>query len=590
MYKEDNKVVTGYASIDKPWLKYYDMLPKDVEIPNVSLYRYIYDNNKNNLNDVALNYFHKKITYKELFDNVDKMFLRYSKLGIKKDDVVSMCCLTTPEILYSFFALNRIGAIVNWLDPRIGNNGIKNHINENDSKYLITLDVLNSKLNEFINDTTIDSIIEFSIGESLPKIKKILLSLKTKGKIESLNFKGKVYDESYILNTSINNEEIKSDYNNNLVSCIVYTGGTTGEPKAVMLSNRNFVAMAVQYSKLNVDMKRKDTFLSIIPPFFPYGICVSTYVPIALGLETIIIPKFDISMFSKLMMDYKPNHITGVPRYWEEFMKYIGNKNIDLSFIKSAGCGGDGMNAELERKMNVFLKKHNSSSKVMKGYGMTEVSAAAVTCTSNCNDIGSVGIPLICNTVSTFDIDTGKETSYLEDKVGEVCITGPCTMVGYRNNDEETNKLIKIHDDGLRWVHTGDCGRIDKDGKLYIEGRYKRIILRRGQTIYPNSIEDIIMQSGYVESVAVVAMNHPDLVNVPVVCVKVKDEYKDCFDIIKDNMQKMCMNNLPEYSLPYEYRMLDSMPYTNVGKIDFKSLEDMVNNKNNCKRLVLKKE
>ena len=582
---KDNNNITGYASIDKPWLKYYDVLPEEVEIPNVSLYEYIY-NNKHNLNDVALNYYHKKITYRELFENVSKYASNFVRLGIKKGDIVPICCLTTPEMLYSFFALNKIGAVANMLDPRIGAIGLKNHINENNSKFLITLDVLNSKLNGFINDTTLDNVIMLSIGDSLPKIKEFIISLKLKKQMESLEFKGNIYT----VNDFKNNSNYGNSFNTSDAVCIVYTGGTTGEPKAVMLSNSNFVAMAIGYSKLKINMKRKDTFLSIIPPFFPYGICVSTYVPIALGLETIIIPKFDISIFSKIMMEYKPNHITGVPRYWEEFMKFISDKRIDLSFIKSAGCGGDGMNAVLEEEINNFLKKHNSTSKIMKGYGMTEVSSSAVTCTDNCNEIGSVGIPLICNNVSIFDIETGEEISYLENKNGEVCINSPCTMLGYRNNKEATNELIKVHNDGLRWVHTGDCGRLDKDGKLYIEGRYKRIILRRGQTIYPNSIEDIIMKSGYVESVAVVAMNHPNYVNVPVACIKLKEEYKNCFDIIKERLQNLCKDILPEYSLPYEYQMLENMPYTNAGKIDFKFLEEMLNNKKNNKKLVLKKE
>lgn len=410
-----------------------------------------------------------------------------------------------------------------------------------------------------------------------------------KNQIKPLNFKGTIYTNNDFLKNK-KYPKIKDTTSGNDEACIVYTGGTTGEPKAVVLSNKNFIAMAIEYSYLKLNMQRKDTFLSIIPPFFPYGICVSTYVPIALGLETIIIPKFDISMFSKLMMEYKPNHITGVPRYWEEFMKFIGNKSIDLSFIKSAGCGDDGMNAQLEREINIFLKEHNSPSKIMKGYGMTEVSATAVTCTSNCNEIGSVGIPLLCNTVSIFDIETGEEISYLENKPGEICINGPCTMKGYRNNAEATNKLIKTHSDGLRWAHTGDCGRITSDGKIFIEGRYKRIILRRGQTIYPNSIEDIIMQSGYVESVAVVAMNHPDLVNVPVACITIKDEYRDYSDIVKENLQQLCKRVLPEYSLPYEYQFLDEMPYTKAGKIDFISLEKMLNSKEKNNKLVLKKE
>ena len=550
MERED---ITGYPSIDKPWLKYYDISPEDVIIPNVSLYGYIYENNIDNLDDVALNYYHRRITYKQLFENIDNFVLKFSKLGIAKGDIVSISCITTPEMLYSFFALNRIGAIVNMIDPRIGSAGIKNRINENKSEYLITLDIFNTKLNELIRNTTIRCVIE------------------------SLQFNGGVHNGSEFSRKRDESKCKIDDVFPNDPACIVYTGGTTGSTKAVVLSNRNFVAMAVQYSKLKVNMKRKDTFLSIIPPFFPYGICVSTYVPIALGLETIIVPKFDISIFSKIMMEYRPNHITGVPRYWEEFMKAIANKRVNLSFIKSAGCGGDGMNAELERRINKFLEEHGSSSKIMKGYGMTEVSAAAVTCTSNCNEIGSVGIPLVCNTVSIFNVETGKEISYFEDKAGEICIVSPCTMLGYRNNDEATNKLIRIHEDGLKWVHTGDCGRIDRDGKLYIECRYKRIILRRGQTIYPNSIEDVIMQSNYVESVAVVAMKHPDLVNVPVACITVKEEYKGRFDIIQKDLQERCKEVLPEYSLPYEYRVLDFMPYTAAGKIDFKTIERIIN-------------
>ncbi len=587
---ENKKELTGYASIDKPWLKYYDISPDDVIIPNVSLYQYIYDNNKNNLNDIVLNYYHRRITYRELFTKVERLTSKFIELGIKKGDIVSMCCLTTPEILYSFFALNKIGAIANMLDPRIGSEGLKNHINENNSKCLITQDVLSSKINDFINDTTIENIIAFSIGDSLPKIKEFILSMKLKNQIKPIYFKGNVYTSDIILKNNSFYKNVIEVIRGEDSACIVYTGGTTGEPKAVVLSNKNFVAMAVQYSKLNVNMARKDTFLSIIPPFFPYGICVSTYVPIALGLETIIVPKFDISMFYKLMMEYKPNHITGVPRYWEVFMQTIGYRHTDLSFIKSAGCGGEGMNAEQERKINKFLESHGSSSLIMKGYGMTEVSAAAVTCTSNCNEIGSVGIPLICNTVSIFDIETGKEISYFENKPGEICINGPCTMKEYRNNIDATNKLIKEHSDGLKWVHTGDCGRINSDGKIFIEGRYKRIILRRGQTIYPNSIEDVIMKSNYVDSVAVVPMNHPDYVNVPVACITIKDEYRECSGAIKENLQELCQRFLPEYSLPYEYQVLDEMPYTKVGKIDFVSLEKMINNKEKNKSLVLKKE
>lgn len=567
---------TGFASIDKPWLKYYDTTPENIEIPDNSIYDYLHSNNTENLDDVVLNYYHKKITYRQLFQNVEYLAGSFEKIGIKKGDIVPICALTTPEILYSFLALNKIGAISKWIDPRIGADGIIKAIEDNKSTFLIVLDVLAEKINELVNETSLQNIVCFSLGNSMPRIKQFILSKKLKN-TQTIRFKGCVHNGDKLLRK---NRCVKAADNicGDDPCCIVYTGGTTGKPKAVFLSNKSFVAMAVQYSKLKLDMQRGDTFLSIIPPFFPYGICVSTYVPMALGLETIIIPKFDISMFTKLMLEYRPNHTLGVPKYWEEFMKAVSAKHLDLSFIKSAGCGGDGMNAETERKINSFLENHNSSSKVLKGYGMTEVSATAASCTDNCNEIGSVGIPLICNIVSIFERGTEKELSYLDGKVGEICINSPCTMMGYQNNDMATNELIKIHGDGKRWVHTGDCGRIDADGRLYIEGRYKRIILRRGQTIYPNVIESIIMQNAYIEAAAVVAMKHPDFVNVPVACVTVKENCDCDIETVKKQLRSECCRLLPEYSVPYAFLILESFPYTGAGKIDFTALEKLVQN------------
>lgn len=193
MSEFSNGGLTGFASIDKPWLKYYDIKPEEAEIPNDNLYEFIYNNNKRHLDDTAINYYHRKITYRELFANVERLTDEFINLEIKKGDIVSICSLTTPEMLYSFLALSRIGAISNMLDPRIGSDGIKNHINENDSKVLITLDVFGAKLNDFVNDTSLEKIISFSLGDSLPKIKEFILSMKLKNQIKPIDFKGTIY-------------------------------------------------------------------------------------------------------------------------------------------------------------------------------------------------------------------------------------------------------------------------------------------------------------------------------------------------------------------------------------------------------------
>ena len=583
--KKESKEITGYASIDKPWLKYYEIDPNDIEIPSVNIFEFIKNNNINYLDNIAINYYHNQITYKTFFEKVNILANSFTKMGIEKGDNIPICSLSTPELIYSFLALNKIGAVPNMISPVNGSERLKQHLNSTNSKFLITMDIFNEKINEVINDTNIENIISFTFANSMPLTKKIPVEAKLKIGLPKLKTNANVINGNKLLKDTRNNNILENVHND--VAAIVYTSGSTGKPKAIMLSNENFVAMMIEYANLDVKMERKEKFMSVIPPFFPYGICNSICVPLSLGLETILIPKFDASVFPQVFMEYKPNHVNGVPKYWESLMDSPYSKDADISFLKNAGCGGAGMTDEKEVEVIEYFKSHGSSSKLNKGYGASEVTSAATVATLKNNEIGSAGIPLIFTNMSIFKLDTDEEISYLTGEEGEICINGPTVMLGYKDNEEKTNEVLKEHKDGKLWYHTRDRGTITKDGAFYVNGRYGRLILRRGMSIDPADIEYEISKNPLVKEVSVIKMDHSDLVEVPVACIVLKENVTDK-NYAYEEIKNTCAKTLPEYSWPHEYYIIDNIPLLEGDKVNYIELENYVKSQNEVKKRILK--
>lgn len=272
---------------------------------------------------------------------------------------------------------------------------------------------------------------------------------------------------------------------------IVHTGGTTGTPKGVMLSDGNLNTMAFQYKRLGVEFTREQNFLNIMPPFIAYGVVLGIHMPLVLGLNDVLIPQFDPNKFADLIIKYKPAHLMGVPTHFDKLRTNKKMINYDLSFFKSAGAGGDAITAQFETEINQFLKEHKSEYDIAKGYGMTEISSAATACRGTVNKFQSVGVPHLKTVVSVFEPDTDKELPY--GAKGEICMTSPTVMLGYYANEKETNQLLRVHSDGKTWIHSGDLGYMDSDGFVFIEGRTKRLIIRHdGFKIFPTLIENKI--------------------------------------------------------------------------------------------------
>lgn len=570
MKKEKN--LTGYPSIDKPWLKYYSEEAINEELPKCTMYELLWQSNKNHLDNIALNYYGRKFSYKQVFDNIEKTARAFSALGVKKGDIVIICTVNTPEMVYALYALNRLGAIANMVDPRTNVDGIHEYISESNAQLAITIDLAYPAILKAAKGTAIKQIIVISPADSLPPITKILYRLKTKTPL--LDKQALVWKDFVSIGENVS--PIYAPYEKNTCCVMAHTGGTTGVPKSVMLSNDNINALAYNYRHIDIPITRGERFFNDLPPFIMYGLCFALHTTLYCGLEVIIYPVFSSKDFPKQFKKYKPHHFCSVP----DHLNYLSTSRItskmDLSHLITVGVGGDSLDCTLEKKVNTYLKNRGCKYKVVKGYGMTELSATAISSCIAANGIGCVGIPLIINTVKIVD-DTMKELKYNE--TGEIWISGASVMLGYFNKPEETAQMIITDSNGTRWIRTGDLGYMTPDGLVYHQGRIRRIYITayEGQPakIFPMPVEETLKKSMSVNECCVVGRKRNGSDYYEAVAFVVKKAHNQDDKTIIAELKALCTENLPTYMIPAKIYFIRELPHTPIGKIDFRTLETM---------------
>lgn len=581
---DKDKKITGYASIDKPWQKYYSKEAITASIPELTAYQYMVSQNEDNLSTKAIIYYGKKISYKNYIDMIDETARRLYNLGITEGEVVTVMSVANPELEILFYALNKLGAVINLIDVRSDYKQIKKYLMEVKSSTVVVMDNFLPEFDKCMEDEDIDNIVEnvitLSPYNSVLFPFNVLAEKKSRkedstlySKIDEIKKKNKYMTWNDLMSVHKYRYPRYPRYKKNMVAALVHTGGTTGVPKTVKLSNENFNAMAIQYKSLNANYNKGDTFLNGIVPFVAYGIVVTIHMPMCLGMTNIIAPILSPKEFTEFMIKYKPNHTITVPTYVEHFVHDRKADSMNWKCLKNLGIGGDYFPEQSEIYVNEFLKNHGSSSIAEKGYGMTENSSTAGVCLVGVNKINSLGIPLPLNTYGIFERGTDKELKYGEE--GEICITGPTEMLGYLDNEEEEGKVIKIHSDGKKWIHSEDVGIIDEDGFLFFKGRYKRLIPHGGFKLYPSYIEGVIMKHPDIDNCCVISI--PDKVYgaSPEAHVVIKKDNVSELKKLKEELIKLCQDKLPSYSQPEDFIFEEDLPLTSVGKVDYKKVEKM---------------
>lgn len=568
----EGKQLTGYPSIDKPWLKYYSEKAIDVLLPEYTIYEYLYENNKDYPNDIALEYMGNKITYGKLFSHIDNSVKALTVLGVKLGDIVTVALPSIPEALYLVYALNKMGAVANMIHPLAGENEIVHYLNEVSSDVAVLFEGTYDIVKKSLHATSLKKTVVVSAGDSLPFGIKQLYMLKNR--LPKFLADGMVMNwKQFVgLGRKVTVVPVKKDSSKTAI--ISHTGGTTGEPKGVMLSDNNICALMWQ---LNVNFKnqRQEKNLVVLPPFVNYSLVHAMLLPLTLGLQVTLIPKYEADKFDEYIRKYKPNHISSIPPYLEALLTNEKLKKMDLSCLKTIAYGGEAMNTQKEQEVNNLLRACGSSVKISKGLGSTEMVGAATTTREECNTIGNVGIPLARVNCKIVEPETFDELSY--NQIGEICFAGPTLMEGYYNNQEATDAIIKYHPDGIRWMHTGDLGYVTEDGVVFITGRIKKILMTKGKDgnvtkMFPDRIEKVIMKHPGVALCCVIGIPDAVRVNYPRAYVILNEEYEGNQQTTAALLAH-CKEELPEYMIPEEIVYRNDFPRTSRGKVDYRTLE-----------------
>lgn len=601
---DEKKELTGYASIDKPWMKWHDDKYKDIEISNDNFFDYfmnqIYTYPKDTILLDCLG--KKKYTGSDIEKEVSKQIKMFTNLGVKDGDVVSFMMVNSPEIIFMFLALNKMGAIANLIKYDESPERINYMLNLTNSKYFFISDKdmmisnaekvlsMNQKLEKVIKIPVMESIEESKSKrkEIEEKIQDILnttyfdvdakrdeeeyLKLKELNKELSCEIPSNkmisygAYKEKYLKPTPVHLLRGGSDR----TTLIVYTGGSTGAAKGVELTNKNLVAMAhgEKYSNYGYNYPKKS--LNVLYPSIAYYLNATCGLMIC-GLTVSLQPDFDvpdIPNYPNFVNNNKPNFIFSGPI----LLKLLAMSDVkDLSYLLNPISGGDKLDASEEVRINEVLKSRGSET-VQQGYGTSEAAAIATCNPMEPKKVGSIGIPMINVNMSIFEYQTDKEIPYGHNQEGEICISGPTVMKGYLNNPEATEASLVKHNDGQFWFHTDDIGVMDEDGYIYHKGRYKRMLTRSGNKLWLTDLDDKIMQTGLVQNCCSVKLDDEMEREVPVVHVVLNEEYDE--NEVIEKLNSYIKDNCPPFYLPKYYIIKEELPYTKVNKkLDFKTLE-----------------
>lgn len=569
------KELTGYPSIDKPWLKYYSEETIHAPVPDCTIYEYLMRNNKEFPKDIAILYLGRIITYRELFQKIDETAAAFAALGVKPGEIVTVALPSIPEALYVVYALNKLGAVANMIHPLAGEQEMVNFLNEVESRVTVLYEGSYAIVKNRLEETAVEHAVVVSAGESLPLgIKQLFILKNPRAKLPAgarlQSWPAFIRGGRGVAVTAFAKDP-------QTLALISHTGGTTGEPKGVMCSDRNVNALIWQVGQ-TLPSKRQERMLVVLPPFINYSLVNGMFEPLSLGHQVILIPNYVPEQFSAYVKKYRPNHINSIPPYLEALLRTEDAKNVDYSCFRHVYYGGEAMAPETEQEINELIMARGAENKLGKGLGSTEMVSSATLTVPKCNIPGSVGVPFVKVNCKIVEPDTTKELTY--GQIGEICFTGPTLMMGYYNRPEATDAIIKRHADGQRWLHTGDLGYLDENGVLYVTGRIKRILITKGRDgnatkLFPDRIEKTVSKHGAVAVCCAIGVPDEIRINCPVVFVVCKADAGNQ-EQITEEILALCRKELPDYMVPEAVIYRDDLPRTPRGKIDYRALENML--------------
>ncbi|TKJ19515.1 MAG: AMP-dependent synthetase [Promethearchaeota archaeon Loki_b32] len=538
----------------KPWLKFYDKhVPEYIDYPRTTMYNAVLKTSEKYPESIAYDFMGYESTYKQLIEQIDQCAKALFNLGLRKGDRMTIAMPTTPQGIICFYAINKIGAIASMIHPLSPPKQIEFFLNLSNSTFALTIDKIYPNFEKIFDKTP---------------LKALILTQLSQDKVE-IPENPQITWWKYIMAKEYGDIP-KIQVNPDEMAAILYSGGTTGVPKGIMLSNYNFIAEGTQTATW-MNLSDRDSALAILPIFHGFGLGICVNAVFMGGGKSILVPSFTPDQVADLIKTKKPNLIFGVPTLYEALNRNPNFQNTDLSFLKAAFCGADTLPRTTKEKFEEICRNNSSNVQLREGYGLTE--AVTGICAMPLGEYreGSIGIPFPDMIMKIVNIDTSEEAPIGQE--GELCINGPAVMLGYLNKPEETAETLKKHNDGKIWLHTGDIATMDKDGFFYFKIRLKRMIKSSGFNVYPVQVENILYKHPDVLEACVIGVPDEKQVQIVKAFVVLKDPKNESKELEKVLIE-YCTENLIKWSCPREIEFTNQLPKTLVGKIDFKQLEE----------------
>ena len=525
----------------------------------------------------ALGFFGKSISFRTLIAKSQATAKALLEAGVQTGDTVTFMLPNCPQAVMTYYAISRIGAVSNMIHTLSSPENIAFYLTKAKSRFIVTLDALYSKAKEGCEKAGYPvTVIYTSVSDEMPLLTKIGYKIKTAKSKPAPIRDVHAFDLNTLISKGAHRSLPRVTYEKDRVASIFYSGGSTGKPKGICLSDFNINSLAIQVAnaaghRICPGVK----FLSAMPLFHGFGLGVGIHTFINNGAQCILVPQFTLDAYVKTLLKEKTNMLAIVPSMLEAFLHSDAFEGKDLSFLQGIFCGADSAAPDLQERMNAFLKAHNCSEVVREGFGMTECVTACILNPIERVKIGSVGLPLGETKVRIVKPGTFRDVNVGEN--GEMILSGPTVMLGYLDEPEETANTVRKDTDGTRWLFTGDMCRMDEDGYVFFVQRIKRMIITNGYNVYPTQVEQVIYRCPAVEAVCVVGVKDKLTGQRVVACVVLKDGADEAQ--ARKDILNLCQNSLEAFAVPSKLIFQEALPLTNMGKIDFTSLEKALNQK-----------
>lgn len=579
MISKENQSSNTATQVKTPWIPFMGDVPAHLDYYEGSMVDAVTKTAEKYPYNIAFDFMGRHTSYRTMLQSIHRCAMALKTLGVRANDRVMIALPNCPQAIYMLYAINMVGAVANMVHPLSAEKEIEFYINESKSVTAITLDQFYHKFENIRQNTGLVNVIIASVKDELSRPIRYGYMLTEGRKIKRIPSDAPVIhwkDFIAMGKHCFYNYQVKRSADDPAV--ILYSGGTTGATKGIVLTNKNFNALGQQVIAANPMFRPGDKMLAAMPVFHGFGLGVCIHTMLSQGGRCILIPRFTPKSYAKDMVKYRCNFIAGVPTLYEALLRLDHMDRADLSSLKGVFSGGDSLSVELKKKLDKWLYAHNAVVQIREGYGTTETVTACCLTPPTMFKEGSIGIPFPDTYIKIVRPGTDEELPYGEE--GEILLAGPTVMKEYLDHPEETASTLRTHGDGLTWVYTGDLGIMDDQGFIYFKGRAKRMIISSGYNVYPGQLENILDAHDDVQMSCIIGVPDPYKMQKVKAFVKLSAGVP-ANEATREKLLAYCRKHIAKYAMPYDIEFRDDLPKTLVGKVAYRILEEEEQKKQN---------